>query len=69
MKEKFMSQYSIIITSHNRPKTLIRTLKFIIMCDSNANIIIADSSTNILSDMELKKFIVLNGIKLKIFPE
>ena len=64
-----MSQYSIIITSHNRPKTLIRTLKFLIMCDSNANIIIADSSKNILSDMELKKFIVLNGIKLKIFPE
>ena len=36
-----MSDYTIIITSYNRPKTLLRTLKFLFDCDNSVQIIIA----------------------------
>lgn len=64
-----MSDYTIIITSYNRPKTLLRTLKFLFDCDNSVQVIIADSSKKILDDKELKIFIDLKKIELKFFSE
>tara|TARA_B100000767_G_C19739733_1_gene525620 strand:- start:540 stop:1577 length:1038 start_codon:yes stop_codon:yes gene_type:complete len=63
-----MSDFTIIITSFNRPKCLLRNLKFLLSHDLTFEIIIADSSNNLDINDELKNLINKNNVLFKSFP-
>ena len=65
-----MTDFTIVITSFNRPKCLLRNLKFLLSYNLSFKIIIADSSSSndINENDELKILIDKNNILFKNFP-
>ena len=65
-----MTDFTIVITSFNRPKCLLRNLKFLLSYNLSFKIIIADSSSSndINENDELKILIDENNVLLKNFP-
>ena len=64
-----MNEFTIIITSFNRPKCLLRNLKFLLSYNLCFKIIIADSSNNIDKNEELKILIKDHDILFKKFSQ
>ena len=65
-----MTDFTIVITSFNRPKCLLRNLKFLLSYNLSFKIIIADSSSSndINENDELKILIDENNVLFKNFP-
>ena len=61
--------FTIIVTSYNRPESLLRTLEHLTSYNLKFDIIVADSSKNFNQNIRLLKFIRKNSILVKNFNE
>ena len=63
-----MNDFTILITTFNRPRCLLRNLKFLLSHDISFKIFIADSSNDINKNDELETLIEENNVSFKKFP-